>query len=89
MRNFTGIVFEDSLCGFAGRSVKKHNHCNILPEWFSNASNLLCQYPQADTVMAGAEAEINQLARATFHVFRSGTVIENKECVCLLKEVAG
>ena len=88
MRNLTGIVFEDGLCGFAGRSVKKHDRCYILPEWFSNTSNLLCQYPHTDAVMAGAEAKINQLARAAFYAFRSGTVIENKERVCLLKEVA-
>ena len=89
MRNLTGIVFEDGLCGFAGRGVKKHDSCHVFPEGFSNTSNLLCQYPHADAVMTCTEAEINQLARAAFHVFRSGTVIENKECVCLLKEVAG
>ena len=38
--------------------------------------------------MAGAEAKIDQLARAAFHVFRSGTVIVNGERVCLLKKVA-
>ena len=84
----TGIVLEDGLCGFAGRSVKKHNRCFILPEWFSNAGNLLGQYPHANAVMAGAEAKIDQLTRAAFYVFGSGTVIKNKECVCLLKEVA-
>ena len=88
MRNFTGIVFEDGLCGFAGRSVKKHDRCHAFPEWFSNTSNLLCQYPYADAVMARTDAKIDQLARAAFYVFRSSTVIENKECVCLLKEVA-
>ena len=69
MRNPTGIVFEDGLCGFAGRSVKKHNRCYILPKWFSNTSNMLCQYLHADAVMAGAKAEIDQLARAAFYVF--------------------
>ena len=88
MHNLTAIVFEDCLCGFALRSVKKHDRCHVFPEWFSNTSNLLRQYPRANAVMAGAEAKIDQLARAAFYVFRSGTVIENKECVCLLKEVA-
>ena len=89
MRNLTGIVFEDGLCGFARRSVKKYDRCHILPKWFNNTSNLLCQYPHADAVMAGTKAKIDQLACAAFYVFLSGTVIENKECVCLLKKVAG
>ena len=89
MRNLTSIVFEDGLCGLPWWGVKKYNRCNILPEWFSNAGNLLCQDPRADAVMAGTKAKLDQLASAAFHVFRSGTVIENKECVCLLKEVAG
>ena len=66
MRNLTGIVFEDGLCGFAGRNVKKHDRCHVFPEWFSNTTNLLCQYPHANAVMASAEAKIDQLARAAF-----------------------
>ena len=69
MSNFTGIVFEDGLCGFARRSVKKHDRCHVFPKWFSNAGDLLCQYPHADAVMACAEAKIDQLACAAFHVF--------------------
>ena len=69
MCNFTGVVFEDSLCGFARRSVKKHDCCHIFPKRFSNAGYLLRQDPYADVVMACAEAKINQLARAAFHVF--------------------
>ena len=88
MRNLTGIVFEDGLCCFAGWGVKKHDSCYILPEWFSNTSNMLRQHPHADAIMAGTEAEIDQLTCAAFYVFQNSTVIENKECVCFLKEVA-
>ena len=69
MCNLTGIVFEDGLFGFAGRSVKKHDRCHVFPEWFSNTSNLLRQYLHADAVMGGAEAKIHQLACAAFYVF--------------------
>ena len=88
MCNLTGIVFEDGLYGFAWWGVKKHDRCNVLPKWFSNAGNLLCQYLHAYTGMAGTETKIDQLACAAFYVFGSSTVIENKECVCFLKEVA-
>ena len=89
MRNLAGIVFEDNLRCFARWGVKKYDRGHVLPERFSNAGNLLCQDPHADTVMSCAKPKIDQLARAAFYVFRSGTVIENKDCVCLLKEVAG
>ena len=69
MCNLTGIVFKGGLRCFAGWVVKKHNRCHVFPEWFSNTCNLLRQHPHADAVMAGAEAKINQLARAAFYVF--------------------
>ena len=69
MCNFTGIVFEDGLCCFARRSVKKHDRCHVFPKRFSGVGDLLGQDPHADAVMARAEAEIYRLARAAFHVF--------------------
>ena len=88
MRNLTGIVLEDGLRGLTRCGIKKHDRCHVLPKWFSNTCNLLCQYPHTDAVMARTEAKIDQLTRAAFYVFRSGAVIENKECVCFLKQEA-
>ena len=66
MRNLAGIVFEDCLRCFAGWGVKKYDRCHVLPKWFSNAGNLLCQHPHAYTGMEGTAAEIDQLTCATF-----------------------
>ena len=86
MRNLTGIVFEDGLCGFAGRSVKKNNCCHVFSKWFSNAGNLLRQEPHTDAVMAGAEAKIDQLAHGPFTFFEAAQSSRTKSVFVFSKK---
>ena len=46
-----------------------------------NAGYLLGQDPHGDAVVPGTKPEIDQLARAAFHIFRSRAVVEHKERV--------
>ena len=84
-----GVVFEDSLGRFAGGRVKEHDRCHVLAKRLGNAGYLLGQDPHGDAVVPGTEPEIDQLARAAFHIFRSRAVVEHKERVGPRKEVAG
>ena len=80
-----GVVFEDSLGRFAGGRVKEH----VLAKRLRNAGYLLGQDPHGDAVVTGTKPEIDRLACAAFHIFRSRTVVEHKERVGPRKEVAG
>ena len=71
-----GIVFEDGLGCLAGRRVKEHDRCDIVTVRFGNAGYLLGQDPHGDAVVPGTKPEIDQLARATFHILGSGAVIQ-------------
>ena len=84
-----GVVFEDGLGRFAGGRVKEHDRCHVLAKRLGNASDLLGQSPHGDAVVPGTKPEIDQLARAAFHIFRSRAVVEHKECVGPRKEEAG
>ena len=71
-----GIVFEDGLGCLAGGCVKEHDRCDIVPVRLGDAGYLLGQDPHGDAVVPGAEAEIDQLARAAFHILGGGAVIQ-------------
>ena len=84
----TGVVFEDGLGRFAGGRVKEHDR-HVFAKRLGNAGYLLGQDPHGDAVVPCAEAEIDQLARAAFHVLGGDAVVEHKERVGPRKEVAG
>ena len=50
---------------------------------------LLGQDPHGDSIMPGAEAEIDQLPRAALNIFRRGAVVEYEQGVGAREEVAG
>ena len=84
-----GVVFENGLRGLARGRVKEHDRCHVFAKRLGNAGYLLGQDPHGDAVVPCAEAEIDQLARATFHVLGGGAVVEHKERVGAHEEVAG
>ena len=84
-----GVVFKDSLGGLATGCVEE-NYCgNIIPIWLGYAGYLLGQNPHGDSIVPGAEAEIDQLPRAALDIFRRGAVVENEQGVGAREEVAG
>ena len=85
-RKLAGVVFEDGLHGLIRGDVKENDRRDVFSERFRDAGDLLGQDPHADAAMACTESEGDQLARAAFHVFRSGAVIENDERVRGLKK---
>ena len=84
-----GIVFEDGLSRLATGCVEEHDRCDIVPVRLGDAGYLLGQDPHRDPVVPGAEAEIDQLARATLEIFRRGAVVEYEQGVGPREEVAG
>ena len=64
-----GIVFKDSLGSLATGCVEKHDRGNIIPVWFRDAGYLLGQDPHGDSIVPGAESEIDQLPCATLDIF--------------------
>ena len=84
-----GVVFKDSLGSLATGCVEKHDRGNIIPVWLGYAGYLLGQDPHGDSIVPGAEAEIDKLPRATLDIFRSGAVVENEQGVGAREEVAG
>ena len=89
MGELAGIVFEDGLRGLAGGRVKEHDRCHVFAKRLGNAGYLLGQDPHGFSVMPCTEPEIDQLARAAFHVLGGGAVVEHKERVGAHEEVAG
>ena len=73
-----GIVFEDGLGRLAGGRVKEHDRCAIVTVRLGDAGYLLGQDPHGDAVVPGTKPEIDQLARATFHILGSRAVVEYK-----------
>ena len=84
-----GVVFKDSLGSFAAGRVEQHYRGNIIPVRFGDAVYLLGQDPHGDSIVPGAEAEIDQLPRAALDIFRRGTVVEYEQGVGAGEEVAG
>ena len=83
-----GVVFKDSLSSLATGRVEEHYCGNIISVWFGDAGYLLGQDPHGDSVVPGAEAEIDQLPRAALDIFRRGAVIEYEQGVGTRKEEA-
>ena len=73
-----GIVFEDGLGRFAGGCVKEHDRCHVLAKRLGDAGYLLGQEPHGDAVVPGMKPEIDQLARADFHILGGGAVVQYK-----------
>ena len=73
-----GVVFEDGLGRLAGGRVKEHDRCHVLAKRLGDAGYLLGQDPHRDAVVSGTKPEIDQLARAAFHIFGSRAVVEYK-----------
>ena len=84
-----GVVFKDSLCSLATGCVEKHYCGNIISVWLHDAGYLLGQDPHGDSIVPGAEAEIDQLPRAALDIFRRGAVVEYEQGVGAREEVAG
>ena len=83
-----GVVFKDSLGSLATRCVEEHDRGNIIPVRFGDAGYLLGQDPHGDSIMPGAETEIDKLPRAALDIFRSGAVVEYKQGVGAREKVA-
>ena len=84
-----GVVFKDSLGSFATGRVEE-NYCgNIIPVWLGDAVYLLGQDPHGDSIVPGAESEIDQLPCAALDIFRRGAVVENEQGVGAREVVAG
>ena len=84
-----GIVFEYSFCSLATGCVEKHYCGNIISVWLGDAGYLLGQDPHGDSIVPGAEAEIDQLPRAALDIFRRGAVVEYEQGVGPREEEAG
>ena len=84
-----GVVFKDSLSSLATRRVEEHDRGNIISIWLGDAGYLLGQDPHGDSIVPGAEAEIDQLPRATLNIFRRGAVVEYEQGVGSREEEAG
>ena len=83
-----GVVFKDSFCSLATGRVEEHYCGNIISIWFGGAGYLLGQDPHGDSIMPGAEAEIDQLPRAALDIFRRCAVVEYEQGVGACEEEA-
>ena len=72
------VVFKNGLSRLAGWCVEKNDRGDIVTERLGDAGYLLGQDPHGDTVMPGAEAEIDQLPRAALDIFRRGAVVQHE-----------
>ena len=82
------VVFKDSFCSLATGCVEKHYCGNIISVWLGDAGYLLGQDPHGDSIVPGAEAEIDQLPRAALDIFRRGAVVEYEQGVGAREEEA-
>ena len=83
-----GVVFKDSFCSLATGRVEENDRGNIISIWFGDAGYLLGQDPHRDSIVPGAEAEIDQLPRAALDIFRRGAVVEYEQGVGAREEEA-
>ena len=83
-----GVVFEYSFCSLATGCVEEHDRGDIISIWLGDAGYLLGQDPHGDSIVPGAEAEIDQLPRATLDIFRRGAVIKYEQGVGAREEEA-
>ena len=84
-----GIVFKDSLGSLATGCVEENDRGNIVPVWLGDAGYLLGQDPHGDSIVPGAESEIDKLPSATLNIFRRGAVVEYEQGVGAREVVAG
>ena len=84
-----GVVFKDSLSSLATGCVEKHYCGNIISVWLGDAGYLLGQDPHGDSIVPGAESEIDKLPRAALNIFRRGAVVEYEQGVGAREEEAG
>ena len=84
-----GVVFKDSLCSLATWCVEEHDRGNIISIWLGDAGYLLGQDPHGDSIVPGAESEIDQLPRASLDIFRRCAVVEYEQGVGAREEEAG
>ena len=89
MGELAGVVFKNSLSSFTTGCVEEHDRGDIIPVRFGDACYLLGQDPHGDAVVPGAEAEIDQLSRATLDIFRRGAVVEYEQGVGAREDEAG
>ena len=83
-----GVVFKDSLGSLATGCVEENDRGNIISIWFGDAGYLLGQDPHGDSIVPGAEAEINKLPRAALDIFRRSAVVESEQGVGAREEEA-
>ena len=84
-----GVVFKEGLSSLSTGCVEEHDRGDIISIGLGDAVYLLGQNPHENAVVPGAEAEINQLARAALDIFRRGAVIEYEKGVGPREEEAG
>ena len=84
-----GVVFKDSLSSLATGCVEEHDRGNIVPVRLGDAGYLLGQDPHGDSIVPGAEAEIDKLPRAALDIFRRGAVVQYEQGVGAREEEAG
>ena len=84
-----GVVFKDSLSSLATGCVEKHYCGDIISVRLGDAGYLLGQDPHGDSIVPGAEAEIDKLPRATLDIFRRSAVVQYEQGVGAREEKAG
>ena len=83
-----GVVFKNSLSSLATGCVEEHYCGNIISVWLGDAGYLLGQDPHGDSIVTGAESEIDQLPRAALDIFRRSAVVEYEQGVGAREEEA-
>ena len=83
-----GVVFKDSFCSLATGRVEEYDRGDIISIGLGDAGYLLGQDPHGDSIVPGAEAEIDQLPRAALDIFRRGAVVEYEQGVGAREEEA-
>ena len=82
------VVFKDSLSSLATGRVEEHYCGNIIPVRLGDAGYLLGQDPHGDSIVPGAEAEIDQLPCAALDIFQRDAVVEYEQGVGAREEEA-
>ena len=89
MGELAGVVFKDSLGSLATGRVEEHYCGNIISIWLGDAGYLLGQDPHGDSIVPGAESEIDKLPRASLDIFRRGAVVQYEQGVGAREEESG
>ena len=81
-----GAFFKDGLRGLGRWRVEKQDRSHVLAERLRDARKLLGQHPHADAGVARRKAQLDELPRPPFLVFRGNAVVKNNEGVGAFKE---